>query len=59
MSRLWIGVLAFAGGVFVGVQLAKAYAQTVIKNDVHDVLSKVGLEGGTIEDIADKVIVPQ
>jgi hypothetical protein len=59
MTKLWIGVLAFAGGVFVGVQVAKAYAQNVISGDVHNVLSKVGLGGGVIEQVADKVVVPQ
>jgi hypothetical protein len=59
VSKLWVGVLAFAGGVFVGVQIAKAYAQNVIKSDVSSVLNKVGLGGGIIEDVADKLVVPQ
>lgn len=59
MTKLWVGILAFAGGVFVGVELAKAYAQNVIKSDVSDALKKVGLDGGVIETVADKVLVPQ
>lgn len=59
MGKLWIGILAFAGGVFVGVQVAKAYAQNVIKGDISSALDKVGLGGGIIESTADKLIVPQ
>jgi hypothetical protein len=58
-TKIVIGVIAFGAGVFVGVQIAKAYAQNVIKGDVHDVLDKVGLSGGVIEEVADRVIVPQ
>jgi hypothetical protein len=59
VGKLWVGVLAFAGGVFVGIQVAKLYAQNVIKSDINSVLSPIGLGGGTVEAIADKLIVPQ
>lgn len=52
-------MLAFAGGVFVGIQVAKAYAQNVIKDDITGTLKKVGLDGGVIETVADKLLVPQ
>lgn len=57
MSKIWVGVLAFAGGVFVGIQIAKAYAQNVLSSDIHSALGP--LAGGTIEAVADKLIVPQ
>jgi hypothetical protein len=59
VGKVWVGVLAFAGGVFVGIQIAKAYAQNVVKSDISSVLGSVGLGGGAIESVADKLIVPQ
>ncbi len=59
MGKIWIGVIAFVGGVFVGTQIAKAYAQSLIKDDINSVLKKVGVDGGVIEETADKLIVPQ
>lgn len=58
MTRLWVGVLAFAGGVFVGIQVAKIYAQQTVKGDISTALNAVHLGGGTIEKIADALLVP-
>jgi hypothetical protein len=59
VGKLWVGVLAFVGGVFVGTQIAKLYAQNVIKGDISSALGTIGLSGGTVETLADKLIVPQ
>jgi hypothetical protein len=59
VGKVWVGLLSFGVGVFVGIQVAKAYAQNVIKDDITGTLKKVGLDGGVIETVADKLLVPQ
>lgn len=50
--------LIFGAGIAVGLLIAKAYAKAKIESGVHDVLAKVGLQGGVIEELADRVIMP-
>lgn len=59
MGKLWVGIIAFAGGVFVGIQVAKAYAQNVISTDIHNTVGQIPFIGGAAEIVADKLIVPQ
>lgn len=59
VSKVWVGILAFAGGVFVGIQVAKAYAQNVISTDIHNSVGQIPVVGGVAEAVADKLIVPQ
>jgi hypothetical protein len=57
-TKIIIGAVAFGAGIFVGIQIAKAYAQNVIKSDIHDALPGA-LQGGIVESVADKIFVPQ
>jgi hypothetical protein len=59
MSKLWIAILAGAGGIAVGLLIAKEYAQQKVAGDIHDTLNAVGLGGGTVEQLAKNLIVPQ
>lgn len=47
--------LAFGAGVGVGLWLAKQYAKGQVHDSVHDALGKIGLAGGTVEDIVQTV----
>jgi hypothetical protein len=58
MSRLWVGIIAGAAGIFVGIQIAKIYAQQTVKGDISSALNAVHLGGGTIEKVADALLVP-
>jgi hypothetical protein len=58
MSRVWIGVIAFVGGVGVGLFVAKLYATSKIQGDIDAGLSKVGLGGGAVQSFIDTSIVP-
>lgn len=51
--------LLFVGGVATGLFIAKLYAKKKTEDSVHSVLDAIGLGGGTIEEIADSIIVPQ
>ena len=57
MSKLWIAVLAGAGGFALGVFVTKTYAENQVKGTVHDTLDKIGLGGGVVESIADKLVL--
>jgi hypothetical protein len=52
MTRLWVGVIAFAGGVAVGLFAAKLYAANQVSSGIHGALQSIGLGGGTVEAIA-------
>lgn len=56
MSRLWVGIIAGAGGVVVGLYIAKLYARNEVKDTVDSFLSSVGLGGGEIQKAADGFI---
>ncbi len=58
MTRLWVGVIAFVGGVGVGLVVAKLYAQSKIQGDLDSVLGKVGLGGGAVQSFVDGTVVP-
>ena len=48
----------FAGGVVVGLLIAKQYAKIKTESAIGDALDKVGLGGGIIQDYATRLIVP-
>lgn len=50
--------LIFVGGVAVGLFIAKQYARSQWSGAIHDGLAKLGLEGGVIEETADRLILP-
>jgi hypothetical protein len=58
MTRLWVGVLAFAVGVAVGLEAAKLYVKSTITSDADSLLSKVGLGGGAVQSFVDTDLVP-
>ena len=58
MMRLWVGVIAFVGGVGVGLFVAKLYATSKIQSDIDSGLSKVGLGGGAVQSFIDTTVVP-
>ena len=58
MSKLVVGLLAFSGGVVVGLYAAKLYAEKKTDDVIHNALDKVGLGGGTIENAAKSVLTP-
>lgn len=58
MTRLWVGVIAFVGGVGVGLFVAKLYAQNKIQGDLDSLLNKAGVGGGAIQSFVDGTVVP-
>jgi len=62
MPRLWVGVLAFAGGVavgiYVGIYLAKQSATSALTADANSLLAKVGLGGGALQSFVDQSVIP-
>ena len=44
--------LAFGAGFAAGLWFAKQYAKSEVHSEVHDLLGKVGLSGGQIEELA-------
>lgn len=58
MSRTWVGVLAFAGGVAVGLVIAKLYVKATITGDVDSFLGHIGLGGGAVQAAVDSTVVP-
>lgn len=46
-------VLAFGAGVAAGLWMAKQYARSTVKENIHDTLSSFGLGGGKIENIVE------
>jgi hypothetical protein len=58
VSKLWIGLLAGAGGFALGLVVAKIYAKQKVQGSVDSLLGSVGLGGGAIQGFADQYIVP-
>ena len=58
MPRLWVGVLAFAGGVAVGLYVAKLYATSTLTNDANALLGHLGLGGGVVQNFVDQSVIP-
>lgn len=58
MSKTWVGVIAFVGGVLVGAYLAKLYATSTITSDVNAGLGKIGLGGGAVQSFFDTTVIP-
>jgi hypothetical protein len=59
VSRFWVAVIAGGGGIVVGLWLAKQYAKSEVTDTIHSALGSVGLAGGTVEKIADAIVIPQ
>lgn len=58
MSKLVVGLLAFVGGVAVGLYAAKLYAEKKTDDVIHNALDRAGLAGGTVEGIAKSILTP-
>lgn len=51
MGKLAVGLIAFAGGIAVGLLAAKMYARSQVEGGVSDLLNAIGLGGGKVEKI--------
>lgn len=58
MSKGWVGVLAFAGGVAVGLIVAKYYVTSTLTSDANSLLGKLGLGGGAVQSFVDQSVIP-
>lgn len=56
MSRTFVAVFAFAGGLAVGLLIAQQYARTKTTNAVDAGLSAIGLGGGWVQGAADSLV---
>lgn len=50
--------LVFVAGVAGGLYIAKLYAAEETTGTIHSALSSVGLGGGVVETITDRLVVP-
>ena len=57
-TKILIGVLAFAAGVYTGVEIAKAYAENKIQSGADSFLGKIGLGGSPVQTFVDQTVVP-
>jgi hypothetical protein len=58
MSRTWVGVLAFAGGVAAGLIFADWYAKSKATGGVNSFLSAIGVTNPGVQNAVDSVAVP-
>jgi hypothetical protein len=58
VSKLVVGLLAFAGGVAVGLYAAKLYARSQVDDAIHEGLDAINLGGGKIESVAKAILTP-
>jgi Trk-type K+ transport system membrane component len=58
MTKVLIYGAVFAGGVAVGLLIAKQYAHVQAQSAIGSALGSVGLGGGVIENLADRLILP-
>lgn len=56
MSKLVVALIAGAAGVGLGIFIAKNAYENKVRTGVGGALDKVGLGGGVVEDIADKLL---
>ncbi len=56
MSRTIVTVIAFAGGVAVGLLIAKEYARSQVKSGLDSALDTFHLGGGAIQSTADALV---
>ena len=60
MGKIWVGGLAFVGGIWVGIQIAKQYANHQIVGSVNPLLQWAGINpDGTLGTIIDKTVLNQ
>ncbi len=58
MTRFWVGAIAFAVGVAVGLEVAKLYVKSTLTSDADALLGKVGLGGGVVQSFVDQTVIP-
>lgn len=56
MRTLVIASIAFAGGVGVGLLVAKFYARSKVQGGVDSALDAIGLGGGKVQAVADSLV---
>lgn len=56
MTRTIFGLVVFAGGVAVGLLIAKEYARYQVQGGIDSALSRVGLGGGAVQGVADSLV---
>lgn len=56
MSRTFVAVVAFAGGVAVGLLVAQAYARSKATGAVDSLLTAVHLNGTWVQSAADSLV---
>lgn len=58
MTRLWVGVIAFVGGIATGLVIADLYAKYKVQGTIDKGLNAVGLGGGAVQSFIDTSVVP-
>ncbi len=56
MSRTFVAVVAFAGGVAIGLIVAQVYARNKATGVVDSTLQKAGLGGTWVQGVADSLV---
>lgn len=56
MSRTFVAVVAFTGGLAVGLIIAQVYARQKATGVVDSGLKAVGLGGGVVQQVADSLV---
>lgn len=56
MSRTIVALIAFGGGVAVGLIVAQVYARGQVQSTLDKGLNKIGLGGGTVQSVADSFV---
>ena len=56
MSRAFVAVVAFGGGLAVGLLIAQVYARNKVTSAVDSGLAAIGLNGGWVQHTADSLV---
>lgn len=56
MSRTFVAVVAFSGGLAIGLIIAQVYARTKATGVVDSALGKLGLSGTWVQGAADSLV---
>lgn len=51
MSKTWVALIAFAGGLGAGLLIAKFYARATVSGDISQGLQAVGVGGSTADAV--------